>query len=208
MGECPVTKSHRIDTSVCRGRHGGKLEARSESETAKAEISKRKAELLGGCRFGGEVSGCRYPLRRSGEWNRGGRYAINGGRANIRCDDWPVNALGKQPEGGGSALDYQKKGRGSSSPEIIFSPSRTARLHRQCSSTGHAALKIPYTLLASTRPILNAALRSSASASVREEIGSTRLPMARAPRKLFRASVVQSRSASAAISQALAADLL
>jgi hypothetical protein len=56
-----------------------------------------------------------------------------------------------------SASCYEKNGRGSSSPESIFPPSRTARLHRQCSSIGHEAFKTSYAFAASSRPILNAA---------------------------------------------------
>lgn len=56
-----------------------------------------------------------------------------------------------------SSSRYLKNGRGSSSPESIFPPSRTARLPRQCSAIGHEAFKTSYTFAASSRPILNAA---------------------------------------------------
>jgi len=74
-----------------------------------------------------------------------------------------------------SALYYQKNGRGSCVPEIILSPSRTARLHRECSSTGHDSFSNAYALMASSLPILKAACMSKRSASLRDDTDSIRL---------------------------------
>jgi len=108
-----------------------------------------------------------------------------------------------------SALYYQKNGRGSCVPEIILSPSRTARLqHRECSSTGHDSFSNEYALMASSLPILKAACMSKRSASLRDDTDSIRLASLSASLRLFRASAVLPRSANAATSQALTADFL
>jgi len=107
-----------------------------------------------------------------------------------------------------SALYYQKNGRGSCFPEIILSPSRTARLHRECSSTGHDSFSNAYALMASSLPILKAACISKRSASLRDDTDSIRLASLSASLRLFRASAVLPRSANAATSQALTADFL